>query len=40
LNFLGLSFDNDPTLTKKAPMISNDPNVVSSDQEQADIARG
>nr|CAD2163742.1 unnamed protein product [Meloidogyne enterolobii] len=34
-----LSFDNDPTLTKKAPIISNDPNVVSSDQEQADIAR-
>lgn len=35
----GLSFDNDPTLIKKAPIISNDPNVVSSDQEQADIAR-
>uniref|UniRef100_A0A915LPI3 VHS domain-containing protein n=1 Tax=Meloidogyne javanica TaxID=6303 RepID=A0A915LPI3_MELJA len=34
-----LSFDNDPTLIKKAPIISNDPNVVSSDQEQADIAR-
>uniref|UniRef100_A0A915M1K4 Signal transducing adapter molecule 1 n=1 Tax=Meloidogyne javanica TaxID=6303 RepID=A0A915M1K4_MELJA len=34
-----LSFDNDPTLTKKASIISNDPNVVSSDQEQADIAR-
>ncbi|CAK5034105.1 unnamed protein product [Meloidogyne enterolobii] len=38
-NECSLSFDNDPTLTKKAPIISNDPNVVSSDQEQADIAR-
>lgn len=35
----GFSFDNDPTLAKKVPIISNDPNVVTSDQEQADIAR-
>ncbi|KAF7637864.1 VHS domain-containing protein [Meloidogyne graminicola] len=36
---IDLSFETDPSLTKKKVVVSNDPNVVTSDQEQADIAR-
>uniref|UniRef100_A0A914GX93 Signal transducing adapter molecule 1 n=1 Tax=Globodera rostochiensis TaxID=31243 RepID=A0A914GX93_GLORO len=35
----GLSFEPDPATQKKKAVVSNDPNVVSSEQEEADIAK-
>lgn len=41
-DILGYSFEQDPALdsSKKKTMFSSDPNTVSTDQEEADIAKG